>query len=159
MVNKAHIQNPCVPLTIWAVYRKDTQSSLTPKKLNIFKVTTQPKISIIMKSSKFNGSPFNKIVSLGFIIILATFFIVSCNSREKSVLVYSKTLGFRHGVIESATTAIEKLGKENGFTVTATEDPRYFVEDSLQNYATVIFLNTTRFYLFKLNLRLYHLRT
>ena len=97
-----------------------------------------------MKLSKFNGSPFNKIVSLGFIIILATFFIVSCSSREKSVLVYSKTLGFRHGVIESATTAIEKLGKENGFTVTATEDPRYFVEDSLQNYATVIFLNTTK---------------
>lgn len=83
-------------------------------------------------------------VSLGLLVALSSLFIVSCDSREKSVLVYSKTLGFRHGVIESASTAIEKLGTENGFTVTATEDPRYFVEDSLQNYATVIFLNTTK---------------
>lgn len=69
---------------------------------------------------------------------------VSCSKREKSVLVYTKTLGFRHGVIEAGTAAIEKLGKENGFTVTATENPRYFVEDSLQQYASVVFLNTTQ---------------
>lgn len=97
-----------------------------------------------MKSFKTPKPVFRSTFSLGLLMFLSVFCIVSCTKREKTVLVYSKTMGFRHGVIESATTAIEKLGKENGFVVIATEDPRYFVEDSLQNYASVVFLNTTK---------------
>jgi len=115
----------------------------TIKKINIFiPNTTSLVLPYMIPYTSRTSFPY-KITCVACLLIFSMLFIVSCSKREKSVLVYSKTTGFRHGVIESATTAIEKLGKENGFTVTATEDPRYFMEDSLQNYATVIFLNTT----------------
>lgn len=75
------------------------------------------------------------------LIILAAF---SCKENEKTVLVFSKTEGFRHGSIEVAIDAIKKLGSENGFNVVSTENPQYFVEDSLQGYAAIVFLNTTQ---------------
>ena len=39
-----------------------------------------------------------------------------------SVLVFSKTAGFRHDSIPAGIAAIQKLGADNGFTVDATED-------------------------------------
>jgi cytochrome c len=76
--------------------------------------------------------------------ILAALSIVSCSTRETEILVFSKTEGFRHGSIESGVVALEKMGRESGFSVTATEDAKYFEEDSLKHYATVVFLNTTK---------------
>ena len=80
-----------------------------------------------------------KFVLAGIICIMVT----SCNHREEKVLVFSKTAGFRHGSIESGITAVKKLGVENNFKVIATEDANYFIEDSLKQYSTVVFLNTT----------------
>lgn len=68
----------------------------------------------------------------------------SCSDRKDTVLVFSKTDGFRHGSIEAGVTALQKMGDENDFRVTATENADYFVEDSLKQYAAVIFMNTTR---------------
>ncbi len=87
---------------------------------------------------------YSKLLTKGFLFILAALFVVSCSTREKEILVFSKTEGFRHGSIESGIIALEKLGQENGFKVTATEESKYFVEDSLKQYATVVFLNTTK---------------
>ena len=39
--------------------------------------------------------------------------------------------------------AIQQLGKENGFDVDTTTDAAMFNEDSLKNYAAVVFLSTT----------------
>ncbi|MFE6648665.1 ThuA domain-containing protein [Nocardioides sp. NPDC057772] len=59
------------------------------------------------------------------------------------VLVFSKTAGFRHGSIPYGIAAIEKLGVENGFTVTATEDAAVFNDTDLAAYAAVVWLSTT----------------
>jgi len=70
--------------------------------------------------------------------------LVSCTTKQEvNVLVFSKTVGFRHGSIEAGQRAIEKLGMENGFKVTLTENADYFSEDSLINYSAVVFLNST----------------
>lgn len=63
--------------------------------------------------------------------------------ESSSVLVFSKTAGFRHNSIEAGIEAVKRLGEANGFTVTATEDSNYFTPENLAGYEAVIFLNTT----------------
>ena len=60
------------------------------------------------------------------------------------VLVFSKTAGFRHDSIPAGIRAIQRLGAQYGFTVTATEDaaqPSPLA--NLQQYEAVIWLSTT----------------
>jgi cytochrome c len=64
-------------------------------------------------------------------------------AAEPSVLVFSKTSGFRHDSIRSGLEAIERLGKAHGFRVESTEDAAVFASMDLQRHAAVIFLNTT----------------
>ncbi|WP_143304615.1 ThuA domain-containing protein [Chitinophaga vietnamensis] len=59
------------------------------------------------------------------------------------VLVFTKTMGFRHASIPAGIAAIQKLGAANGFAVDTTENADKFNEDTLAQYAAVIFLNTT----------------
>ena len=65
------------------------------------------------------------------------------DDSPKSVLVFSKTNGWRHDSIEAGIEAIRKLGLENNFDVTTTEDSLAFTNESLKNYDAVIFLLTT----------------
>ena len=60
-----------------------------------------------------------------------------------SVLVFSKTAGFRHDSIPDGIAAIEQLGVDHNFSVVATEDDAQFTDENLANYAVVVFLNTT----------------
>ncbi len=60
-----------------------------------------------------------------------------------SVLVFSKTEGFRHESIAAGITAIKKMATEKGIEATFTEDAEVFTDASLRNYRAVIFLNTT----------------
>ncbi len=72
--------------------------------------------------------------------------VVSCTSKRASkprVLVFSKTAGYHHKSIPVGQAAIIKLGQENGFEVDTTSNAAYFTEDSLRQYSTVVFLNTT----------------
>ncbi len=80
----------------------------------------------------------------GFLAIALTAF-YACNSRSSlsRVLVFSKTMGWHHSSIDAGQKAVWKLGAENGFAVDTTSDAAYFTEDSLKNYAAVVFLNTT----------------
>ena len=64
-------------------------------------------------------------------------------SQTPSVLVFSKTAGFRHDSIEAGIAAIKKLGQEHGFQVDATEDASAFQPETLTRYAAVMFLSTT----------------
>ncbi len=68
---------------------------------------------------------------------------VAARSQESRVLVFSKTAGFRHSSIGVGLAAIRQLGRENGFSVDATEDPGAFTSKNLARYRTVVFLNTT----------------
>src|SRR5690242_4935403 len=60
------------------------------------------------------------------------------------VLVFTKTKGYYHTAIPDGARAIYLLGQSNNFDVDTTADAKYFVEDSLKNYAVVIFLSTTQ---------------
>jgi type 1 glutamine amidotransferase len=68
---------------------------------------------------------------------------VSAADTAYSVLVFSKTAGFRHDSIAVGIQAIRDLGAANNFTVTATEDANAFTTANLAQYGAVIWLNTT----------------
>jgi type 1 glutamine amidotransferase len=60
-----------------------------------------------------------------------------------SVLVFSKTAGFRHDSIPAGIAAIRQLGQQLGFSPDATEDAGVFADSTLAKYKAVIFLSTT----------------
>jgi type 1 glutamine amidotransferase len=60
-----------------------------------------------------------------------------------SVLVFSKTTGFRHDSIPQGIQMIRDLAAANNFTVTATEDSTQFNPTNLARFQAVVFLNTT----------------
>lgn len=95
-------------------------------------------------SKNFNNiKRMKQILKLGSLLLLVISVLISCKTKEVKVLVFSKTEGHRHGSISSGIKAVEKLGVENGFKVDATEDASFFSEETLTQYATIIFLNTT----------------
>tara|TARA_B100001094_G_scaffold313710_1_gene351763 strand:+ start:74 stop:553 length:480 start_codon:yes stop_codon:yes gene_type:complete len=59
------------------------------------------------------------------------------------VLVFSRTMGFRHGSIETGIESIKVLGSDYGFNVEVTEDPNVFYDEKLKHFQAVVFLNTT----------------
>src|SRR3954467_13943622 len=61
----------------------------------------------------------------------------------ENVLVFSKTAGFRHDSIPAGIAAIQQLGQQNDFNVTATEDAATFTDANLANYDVIVFLSTT----------------
>ncbi len=60
-----------------------------------------------------------------------------------SVLVFSKTEGFRHESIETGQQMFLQLGEDNNVRVDTTEDASMFKENVLKDYNIVVFLNTT----------------
>lgn len=70
-------------------------------------------------------------------------FLASCKQDPPRVLVFSKTMGYRHQSIKAGKEALLKLGIEQGFAVDTTETSDVFTEDNLKKYRAVIFLSTT----------------
>jgi cytochrome c len=64
-------------------------------------------------------------------------------AADFSVLVFSKTAGFRHDSIPVGITAIQQLGAANNFDVEATEDSAQFTDANLARFRAVIWLSTT----------------
>lgn len=60
-----------------------------------------------------------------------------------SVLVFTKTTGFRHDSIPVGVEAIRNLGIESGFAVNASEDASFFTPEGLSGYRVIVFLSTT----------------
>ena len=63
--------------------------------------------------------------------------------QDTTVLVFSKTAGFRHDSIPAGIAAIQALGEQNGFHVEATEDAGAFTADNLSRFSAVVWLSTT----------------
>lgn len=59
------------------------------------------------------------------------------------VLVFSRTLGYRHDSIPDGVAAVRALGQQHGFAVDATEDAGRFTPAGLAPYRAVVFLSTT----------------
>ncbi|HKG93832.1 MAG TPA: ThuA domain-containing protein [Gemmatimonadaceae bacterium] len=81
-----------------------------------------------------------RVVSVALLLVTS---VAGAQQAKPRVLVFSKTAGFRHASIGAGTAAIQKLGRENGFDVDATEDAGRFTADNLRQYRAVVFLNTT----------------
>jgi type 1 glutamine amidotransferase len=60
-----------------------------------------------------------------------------------SVLVFSKTAGFRHDSIPAGIIAVRQQGSARGFSVDASEDAATFSDEALTKYKVVVFLSTT----------------
>jgi len=64
--------------------------------------------------------------------------------KQKKVLVFSKTAGYRHKeAIEAGKKEIRVLGEKNKFSVDTTENAEAFTPENLKQYTAVIFLCTT----------------
>lgn len=64
--------------------------------------------------------------------------------KDRHVLVFSKTKGFRHSSIEHGVVAFETLGKKaNAYTIEHTEDEAVFTKENLKRFDAVVMLNTT----------------
>ncbi len=83
------------------------------------------------------------------IAVLAIFVLLlgSCENNKREgkpkVLVFSKTMGFKHASIPVGIAAIQKLGTENGFEVDTTKNAELFNDDNLKQYSAIVFLSTT----------------
>lgn len=63
--------------------------------------------------------------------------------KGAQILVFSKTAGYRHASIEKGQATLQALAKQDGFSVTLSEDPALFRDEVLKTYDAVVFLNTT----------------
>ena len=81
------------------------------------------------------------------ILLFLGILIGACQPKKREgkpkVLVFSKTLGFKHSSIPAGIEAIQELGTENGFEVDTTKNAAVFDEELLKDYSAVIFLSTT----------------
>jgi len=65
------------------------------------------------------------------------------NWKKIKVLVYTKNgKGYVHDNIPSAVACIQRLGKQNGFNVTVSDNPADFNDDNLKKYNALIFTST-----------------
>lgn len=85
------------------------------------------------------------ILLLTYSVLLGTLWTGCSDKRtgEPRVLVFTKTAGFHHAAIPDGVKAIQKLGAKHHFIVDTTSNSDKFTEDTLKQYAAVIFLNTT----------------
>ena len=64
--------------------------------------------------------------------------------KERKVLIFTKTNGFRHGSIPVGVLSLMKLGEKTGaYTAVHSEDEAMFEPESLAQFDAVIMLNTT----------------
>jgi len=67
----------------------------------------------------------------------------SIHAKDKyRVLVFSKTVGYRHASITNGIAAIRELGSQHGFAVEVTEDSNAFTTTNLARFKAVVFLST-----------------
>lgn len=84
---------------------------------------------------------------LAFLLLFAATFIISSYDlpkKQKKILVFSKTAGFRHtSSIVAGKKYIAELGLKHKFGVDTTEKADVFTPENLKQYSAVVFLCTT----------------
>ena len=84
------------------------------------------------------------LLPLLLLIITAVIMTGYTPAKQKKVLVFSKTAGFRHkDAIIAGKKEIPLLGKKNKFVVDTTESADVFTTENLKKYSAVVFLCTT----------------
>ncbi|MDX1736027.1 MAG: ThuA domain-containing protein [Halioglobus sp.] len=84
-------------------------------------------------------------VGLGLVLPLASCTAPATRWDDGSVqvLVFSKTLGYRHASIGAGRRALQALARDAGYDLHLTEDAGVFNDEALAQFAAVVFLNTT----------------
>ena len=86
----------------------------------------------------------NQLCLFIFLILALSMVVSGYARRQKKILVFSKTAGFRHtSAIESGKKELIELGKKNKFGVDTTESADVFTRENLKQYSAVVFLCTT----------------
>ena len=82
-------------------------------------------------------------IAKSFLLVLLCILFISCGNRNKKILCFSQTTENNRESVEHARTEIEKLSATSPFAVTFTEDASLFTEESLKQYAAIVFLYTS----------------
>jgi uncharacterized protein len=69
--------------------------------------------------------------------------VIAQNGPQFSVLVFSKTKGFRHQSIPDGVVALKKLARDNIFDLYSTEDEAFITDKNLARFDVIILLSTT----------------
>ena len=77
------------------------------------------------------------------VFALATPTVFAQQKKENSMLVFSKTKGFRHQSIANGKAMFQAMAAQWKARVDTSEDASLFTYDNLKQYKTVVFLNTT----------------
>lgn len=68
--------------------------------------------------------------------------LASPTRRPARVLVFTRTVGFRHASIPTAISTVQELGAANRIGVVASEDPGVFTDANLNGFTAIVFANT-----------------
>ncbi|HEX5149844.1 MAG TPA: ThuA domain-containing protein [Parafilimonas sp.] len=80
---------------------------------------------------------------ISLLLVINLFNSCSSDSNSRKVLLFTKTKGYHHESIPAGIAAIEKLGKENNFSIDVDSSSNMFNDNDLKKYKAVIFLSTT----------------
>lgn len=87
-----------------------------------------------------------------FLAVLGTVFQAGCTESHSdprneietpSILIFSKTEGYRHASIPDGAAALKELAEQHEIATLHTENADYFQTDSLAKFDAVVFLSTT----------------
>jgi type 1 glutamine amidotransferase len=83
-----------------------------------------------------------RMVRLGLCLLLTLLFVAPTHARDR-VLVFTKTLGFRHGSIVQGNAMLRSLAANHGLAIEFSEDATRFNALELANFRAVVWLSTT----------------
>lgn len=69
--------------------------------------------------------------------------LAACGKQDKQILLFAQITEANRTSVENAKAEIEELGVRHGFSVSITEEIDRFTEDSLKQYAAIVFLHTS----------------
>ena len=79
-----------------------------------------------------------KIIAIAAMPFFVLIFLAARPTYKKTaVLIFSKTNGYHHACIPVGIAAIQKLGRENGFSVDSTTDSLSFTKKNLDRKSVV----------------------
>lgn len=116
--------------------------------LGIFKTITSEKLNLINYIMNFKPPKMKRHPNQLF-ILLVLFALINTSSyalpsKQKKILVFSKTAGYRHtSSIVAGKKSIIELGAKNKFSVDTTENAEVFTAENLKQFSAVVFLCTT----------------
>jgi len=85
-----------------------------------------------------------KKISLTICLILGIVFSAIAQDKKINVLVFSKTIGYRHNSIPTGLKMMSDLAQERNWVLTATENADLFTPEFLKTFDVVVFLNPTQ---------------